>query len=162
MRSPCSWKDFKKDTGADLQRVPFQSGGEATNAVLGGHVPVGYFGIGNLLPNVREGRVKLIAVDSKERTPLYPSAPTLAEAGYTGIPIRPWWGLFAPAGTPKAALDRISAEAMRTARSGLHRAAPRFGRARAAFVTGEEFTRFLNDDRALAERLVRESGFKQP
>ena len=90
---------FKKDTGADLQRVPFQSGGEATNAVLGGHVPVGYFGIGNLLPNVREGRVKLIAVDSQERTPLYPSAPTLREAGYAGIPIRPWWGLFAPAAT---------------------------------------------------------------
>ena len=91
---------FKKDTGADLQRVPFQSGGEATNAVLGGHVPVGYFAIGNLLPNVREGRVKLIAVDSQERTPLFPSAPTLREAGYAGIPIMPWWGLFAPAATP--------------------------------------------------------------
>src|SRR5262245_1142083 len=107
---------FKRDTGADLQRVPFQSGGEATNAGLGGHVPVGYFGIGNLLPNVREGRVKLIAVDSKERPPLYPSAPTLVEAGYSGIPIRPWWGLFAPATTPKPMLDRISAEAIRVLR----------------------------------------------
>ena len=136
---------FKKDTGADLQRVPFQSGGEATNAVLGGHVPVGYFGIGNLLPNVREGRVKLIAVDSKERTPLYPSAPTLAEAGYTGIPIRPWWGLFAPAGTPKAALDRISAEAMRILRDPafIERHLVSVG-LEPAFVTGEEFTRFLN------------------
>jgi tripartite-type tricarboxylate transporter receptor subunit TctC len=154
---------FKKDTGADLQRVPFQSGGEATNAVLGGHVPVGYFGIGNLLPNVREGRVKLIAVDSKERTPLYPSAPTLAEAGYTGIPIRPWWGLFAPAGTPKAVLDRIAGEALRILRDPafIERHLVSVG-LEPAFATGEEFARFLKDDRALAERLVRESGFKQP
>jgi tripartite-type tricarboxylate transporter receptor subunit TctC len=153
---------FKKDTGADLQRVPFQSGGEATNAVLGGHVPVGYFGIGNLLPNVREGRVKLIAVDSKERTPLYPGAPTLVEAGYTGIPIRPWWGLFAPAATPKPMLDRISAEAMRVLRDPgfVERHLVSVG-LEPAFASGDEFASFLKQDRALAERLVRESGFRQ-
>ena len=153
---------FKKDTGADLQRVPFQSGGEATNAVLGGHVPVGYFGIGNLLPNVREGRVKLIAVDSQERTPLYPSAPTLREAGYTGIPIRPWWGLFAPAATPKPMLDRVSAEAMRVLRDPgfVERHLVSVG-LEPAFAAGDEFVRFLKQDRALAERLVRESGFRQ-
>jgi tripartite-type tricarboxylate transporter receptor subunit TctC len=153
---------FKKDTGADLQRVPFQSGGEATNAVLGGHVPVGYFGIGNLLPNVREGRVKLIAVDSKERTPLYPSAPTLVEAGYTGIPIRPWWGLFAPAATPKSMLDRVAAEAMRVLRDPgfVERHVVSVG-LEPAFASGDEFASFLKQDRALAERLVRESGFRQ-
>jgi tripartite-type tricarboxylate transporter receptor subunit TctC len=152
---------FKKDTGADLQRVPFQSGGEATNAVLGGHVPVGYFGIGNLLPNVREGRVKLIAVDSQERTPL-PSAPTLREAGYAGIPIRPWWGLFAPAATPKPMLDRVSGEAMRVLRDPgfVERHLVSVG-LEPAFAAGDEFVRFLKEDRALAERLVRESGFRQ-
>lgn len=153
---------FKKDTGADLQRVPFQSGGEATNAVLGGHVPVGYFGIGNLLQNVRAGRVKLLAVDSKERTPLYPSAPTLAEAGYSGIPIRPWWGLFAPAGTPKPVLDRIHAEAMRVLGDPafLERHMISVG-LEPALTTPDEFVRFLKGDRALAERLVKESGLRE-
>ena len=122
---------FKKDTGADLQRVPFQSGGEATNAVLGGHVPVGYFGIGNLLPNVREGRVKLIAVDSKERTPLYPSAPTLPKRAIRAFRSGPGGtvraGRYAESGS-RSHCRRSPAD---PARSGLHRAASRVGRARA-------------------------------
>ena len=65
---------FKKDTGADLQRVPFQSGGDATNAVLGGHVPVGYFGLGNLIAHVRDGGIKLLAVDTKADVALSGSA----------------------------------------------------------------------------------------
>jgi len=150
---------FKRDTGADLQRVPFQSGGEATSAVLGGHVPVGYFGIGNLLPHVRDGRIKMLAVDTPQRTPLYPAAPTLAEAGYKGIPIRPWWGLFAPAGTPQPIVERIHREVMRVMND------PAFRERHLISVgldpaptTQDEFVRFLKDDRALAERLVKESG----
>ena len=150
---------FKKDTGADLQRVPFQSGGEATNAVLGGHVPVGYFGIANLLEHVRVGKIKLLAVDTKKRTPLYPPAPTLAEAGYSGIPIRPWWGLFAPAGTPQAALDRIYKEARHALDDPafIQRHLVSIG-LDPAVTTPAEFVAFLKDDRALARRLVETSG----
>ena len=150
---------FKQDTGADLQRVPFQSGGEATNAVLGGHVPVGYFGIGNLLQHVREGRIKMLAVDSPKRTPLYPAAPTLAEAGYSGIPIRPWWGLFAPAGTPKPIIDRIHGEATRLMNDPAFRERHLISVGlEPATTTQQEFASFLEEDRALAERLVKASG----
>jgi tripartite-type tricarboxylate transporter receptor subunit TctC len=153
---------FKKDTGADLQRVPFQSGGEALNAVLGGHVPVGYFGLANLLQQARAGRVKVLAVDTPQRSPLYPSAPTLAEAGYTGIPIRPWWGLFAPAATPKLEVDKLQAEAQRVMRDAafVERHMTSIGLEPAA-TTPEEFARFLKEDRALAKRLVETSGFRQ-
>jgi tripartite-type tricarboxylate transporter receptor subunit TctC len=150
---------FKKDTGADMQRVPFQAGGEATSAVLSGHVPVGYFGIGNLLPHVRDGKVKMLAVDSDQRTPLYPQAPTFKEAGYAGIKIRPWWGLFAPAGTPKEIVARLNGEIARIM------AEPAFRERHLisvglepAATSGDEFTKFLKDDRALAERLVKASG----
>jgi tripartite-type tricarboxylate transporter receptor subunit TctC len=150
---------FKKDTGADLQRVPYQSGGEATSAVLSGHVPVGYFGIGNLLQHVRDGKVRMLAVDSAERTPLYPQAPTLKEAGYTGIPIRPWWGLFAPAGTPQEIVDRIQTQAAKVI------ADPAFRERHLIAVglepaveSGDRLRKFLEDDRALAERLVKASG----
>ncbi len=150
---------FKQDTGADLQRVPFQSGGEATNAVLGGHVPVGYFGIGNLLQHVRDGRIKMLAVDTPQRTPLYPSAPTLSDAGYKGIPIRPWWGLFAPAGTPQPIVDRIHGEVMRVMNDGAFRERHLISVGlEPAATTQEEFARFLKEDRALAERLVKASG----
>jgi tripartite-type tricarboxylate transporter receptor subunit TctC len=149
---------FKKDTGADLQRVPYQSGGEATSAVLSGHVPVGYFGIGNLLQHVRDGKVKMLAVDSVARTPLYPQAPTLKEAGYAGIPIRPWWGLFAPAGVPKEVVERIHAEAAKIMADAAFRERHLISVGLEPAVTSrEEFVRFLKDDRALAERLVKAS-----
>jgi tripartite-type tricarboxylate transporter receptor subunit TctC len=150
---------FKKDTGADLQRVPFQSGGEATNAVLGGHVPVGYFGLGNLIAHVRDGKVKLLAVDTKERTPLYPAAPTLGEAGYSGIPIKPWWGLFAPTGTPQAVVDRIYSEAARIISDSAFRERHLVSVGlEPAVASQEEFARFLKQDRDLAKRLVEASG----
>lgn len=150
---------FKKDTGADLQRVPYQSGGEATSAVLSGHVPVGYFGIGNLLQHVRDGKVKMLAVDSAERTPLYPQAPTLREAGYTGIPIRPWWGLFAPAGTPKEIVDRIVAETAKVVADPMFRERHLITVGlEPAVESGNALVKFLKDDRALAERLVKDSG----
>ena len=122
---------FKKDTGADLQRVPFQSGGEATNAVLGGHVPVGYFGIGNLLPNVREGRVKLIAVDSQERTPPYPSAPTLRKRAMPASRSGRGGACSRRPQRPSPCSTAFRGGDAGPARSGLRRTASGLGRARA-------------------------------
>ena len=96
---------FKQDTGADLQRVPFQSGGEATNAVLGGHVPVGYFGIGNLLQHVRAGKIKMLAVDTPQRTPLYPEG---ADAGRSGLQGHPDPALVGPVRAGRDAASRSS------------------------------------------------------
>jgi tripartite-type tricarboxylate transporter receptor subunit TctC len=56
-------EDLKRNTGADLQRVPYQAGGQAVSAIIAGQVPVGFLGIGNVLPQVQEGQVKLLAVD---------------------------------------------------------------------------------------------------
>ena len=122
---------------------------------------VGYFGIGNLLPQVQEGIVKLLAVDGERRSELYPSAPTLKEAGFPGVSWSPWYGLFAPAGTPQAAIDRIYSEGSAIAHD------PEFTKlhliARGpepAFLPGNEFQEFLKGGILTAGRLVESAGLK--
>lgn len=152
---------FKKATGADMQRIPYAGGNDAALAVISGQAPVGFFGIGNLLPQVLDGKVKLLAVDAAERTPLYPSAPTLAEAGYTGQTLRPWWGLFGPGGTPRPIVDKVHAELVRILgdRSFVEKNLVQRG-LRPAPMAYDDFLRFLKDDRALSARLVAEAGLR--
>jgi tripartite-type tricarboxylate transporter receptor subunit TctC len=122
---------------------------------------VGYFGIGNLLPQVQEGVVKLLAVDGERRSALYPSAPTLKEAGFPGVSWSPWYGLFAPTGTPQAAIDRIYREISQIADD------PEFTKLHVvarglepAPLSGGEFLEFLKNDVITAGRLVESAGLK--
>ena len=154
-------EDFKRTTGADMRRVPYTSGGQATSDLLSGHVPVGYFAIGNILQNVETGQIKVLAVDGARRSALLPQAPTLKEAGYADAPIRAWFGLFAPAGTPKPILDRIYKEVIEiTADKGFVERHMVSRGLEPAIIPTEEFQAFLAKDRADAERLVKSSGFK--
>ena len=108
---------FKKDTGANFTMVPYRGGGDAVNAVLGGDVPVGFFGMGNSIGNLTSGKLKALAVDSPQRSPLLPNVPTFAEAGYTGVLNRAWFGMFAPADTPKPIVAKLHAEITRIAKA---------------------------------------------
>ena len=101
---------FKKDTGAKFNLVPYRGGGDAVNAVLSGEAPVGFFGMGNSIPNLTSGKLKALAVDSPQRSPLLPNVPTFAEEGYTGVLNRAWFGIFVPAGTPRDVVERLHGE----------------------------------------------------
>jgi len=101
---------LKKDKGADWVRVPFRGGGEATTAVLSGTTPIALIGIGNVMPHIKAGKMTALALGNNIRTPQLPNVPPLADTGYKGEPSRSWYGLFAPAGTPKAIVDKINAE----------------------------------------------------
>jgi tripartite-type tricarboxylate transporter receptor subunit TctC len=94
-------------------RVPFKGGGEATNALLSGSTPIGLYGLGNVMGQVRAGKLTPLALVNNIRTPLLPNVPTLADTGYKGPPSQTWYGLFAPPGTPKAIVDKINAEVHR-------------------------------------------------
>ena len=106
-------ESLKRDKGADWVRVPFKGGGEATNALLSGTTPIGLYGLGNVMGHIRAGKLTPLALVNNLRTPLLPNVPTLADTGYKGAPSQTWYGLFAPAGTPKAVVDRINAEVRR-------------------------------------------------
>ena len=104
---------LKNEKGADWVRVPFKGGGEATNAILGGSTPIGLLGLGNVISNIRAGKMTALALVNNIRTPQLPKVPTLADLGYKGAPSQTWYGLFAPAGTPQPIINKLNAEVRR-------------------------------------------------
>ena len=91
-------------------RVPFRGGGEAVTAILSGTTPIGLFGLGNIISQIKANKMTALALVNNIRTPLLPDVPTLADLGYKGAPSETWYGLFAPPGTPKAIVDKLNAE----------------------------------------------------
>ncbi len=152
---------WKQSSGADLVRVPFRGGGEAVNGVLSGATPVAFFGLANWTQQIRAGTVRPLAVDGEARSPVIPDVPTLRELGYRGPITRVYFGLVAPAGTPKPIIHKLRDEIARIGGE------PEFRRKRLieaglepVFNTPEEFARFLEDNRTAAERIVKESGLE--
>jgi tripartite-type tricarboxylate transporter receptor subunit TctC len=103
-------RNFNLETGARFQIIPYKSGNEVANALLTNTVQVGNLGIGNLVPHVRAGKFKIISVDSLQRSPLFGDVPTLKELQLDHLRIKPWYGFFAPAGTPGAIVKRLRDE----------------------------------------------------
>ena len=101
---------LKKERGADWVRVPFKGGGEAVNAILSGFTPIGLFGEGNVIGQIRAGTMTPLVMLNNIHSPNFPQVPTLKETGYNGPPSRGWYGLFAPAGTPRPIVDRLAKE----------------------------------------------------
>jgi tripartite-type tricarboxylate transporter receptor subunit TctC len=100
---------FFRAAGVKLQGVPYKGGGQAVVDLVSGQVPVGVLGSAPVMPQVGAGRIRLLAVTSKERSKSLPNVPTLAESGYPGIDITQWFGALVPAGTPKEIVARLSA-----------------------------------------------------
>ena len=100
---------FKSSTGTDLVGVPYKSGGEALTAVLGQQVHCTFEAISILLPQIRDGKVRALAVTSRTRTPLAPDIPTMIEAGVPDYEVSTFYGVVAPAGTPREIVAKLNA-----------------------------------------------------
>jgi tripartite-type tricarboxylate transporter receptor subunit TctC len=101
---------FRRLAGVEVTPVPFKGGGEAQQGILGGQVPFMFSTTIGILPRVRSGQLRGLAVSSAKRIAAAPELPTVAESGLPGFDVVAWFGIFAPAGTPKAIVDRLSAE----------------------------------------------------
>src|SRR3954467_13697770 len=108
-RSLASWRTSSGDTGADIVRVPFRGGSDLVNAMLAGSTQVGLFGLSNMLSQLQAGLLTLVAVNSKERSPLFPDVPTFVELGRGDYPPS-WFGLFAPNETPNVIVHKLGDE----------------------------------------------------
>lgn len=106
---------LKQVTGADVRHVPFKGSAPAITAVVGGHVSVSVDTLTVLAPQIKAGKVKGLAIASKQRSPALPDVPTVAEAGFPGFEVLSWFGLAAPAGTPPEIIERLNAEVRRVA-----------------------------------------------
>ena len=100
---------FMARSGAKLTGVPFRSGGEAVTAVLSGTVEMTFESITILLPLIRDGKVRALAITSGKRTPLAPDLPTMMEAGVPNYEVTTFNGIAAPAGTPANIVGMLSA-----------------------------------------------------
>lgn len=150
---------LKKTQGADWVRVPFKGGGEAVNAILSGSTPIGLFGEGNVIGQLKAGTMTELVMMNNIHSPNFPKTPTLEEIGYHGPPSRGWYGLFAPMGTPRPIVDRIAKEVAAIV------AEPDFAQKQlkdrslvGATDTPDDFARQIAADRKVAEQVVKDAG----
>lgn len=94
-------------TSVKLEHVPYKGNGPALTDLIGGQIQVMLATIPAVVPYINSGKLRAIATSGKRRSPALPNLPTLAEAGVTGFDYEPWYGLFAPAGTPPAILQKM-------------------------------------------------------
>lgn len=102
---------FNSQAGVKMQHVPYRGAAPAMSDVLGGQVPLTFDNIVTTLPLVKGGKLRALAVTTKTRSRAAPDIPTVAESGLPGYDATAWFGLFAPAGTPAAVIQKLSATA---------------------------------------------------
>ena len=101
---------FNRMAGVKMVSVNYKGGGPAVTDLLGGHVQVYFATIPSVLQHVDAGKLRALAVTSTSRLPELPNVPTVAESGLPGFDVTAWFGLFAPAGTPKPIVGRLNRE----------------------------------------------------
>ena len=101
---------FKNVTGADMTHVPYKGSGPAVADLVGGRVQVMFDAAPSLITHVRSGKLRVLAAASAQRNRLLPEVPTFAELGHPKVAVSLWYGLLAPAGTPRSAISKLNSE----------------------------------------------------
>jgi tripartite-type tricarboxylate transporter receptor subunit TctC len=144
----------------DIVQVPYKGDAPLTVDLLGGRLQMAFATPGSALPQVKEGKLRVLAAMFPNRSPLLPDVPTAAEAGLGKLSITPWGGVFGPARTPKEAVDRLARELAVV----LKRPEVREALGKIAFdarsSTPEELAAFLKDQIEVWRRTAQEVGIK--
>ena len=149
---------FRRTAGIDISAIPYKGGGQAVIDVVAGHVPIFFGAVPVVMSHVREGRFKALAVTTAKRAAAMPEVPTIAEAGYPGYEVNNWYGLVAPAGTPRTVIDRVARET--TAVVGSREVAKRLGDLghEAVTSTPDQFGAYIRSEITRWARIVKETG----
>jgi len=153
---------FKSMAGVDLLHVPYKGTGQAVTDLLAGHVNLMFAPAQTVMPYVREGRLRALALTGSRRSETLPDLPTVAESGLPGYEAVGWFGLLAPAATPQATVAKISADANRVLAEREVREKMLGLGADPSGDTPEEFARFIRDDQAKWSKLMKEAGIAAP
>jgi tripartite-type tricarboxylate transporter receptor subunit TctC len=152
---------FQRTAGVEMVHVPFKGGGPAVQSVLAGDTQVSFATPPSVLPLVQAGRLRALAVTSRNPTPLVPGVPGMADAGLPDYEISFWYGFFVPAGTPAEVTRRLyaaTAEALRA--PNVAPTLAREGTEVSGSASPQDFAAFIAQDAGLWARLVKESGAK--
>jgi tripartite-type tricarboxylate transporter receptor subunit TctC len=151
---------FQATAGISMSHVPYRGGGPAITDVIGGQLQMVAVNALEALPHVKSGRLRVLAVLSPTRAATLPDVPTLAESGFPGFEASVWYGLVAPAATPKAVVVRLHAEVQKALQT------PEV-RERMAAVGGvvlpgssEQFAALIRSDRLRYAKVVRDANIK--
>jgi len=149
---------LKSMAGIDLLHVPYKGTGQAVTDLVAGHLDLMFAPAQTVMPYVRESRLKALAITGSKRSETLPDLPTVAESGLPGYEAVGWFGLLAPAATPKATVAKLSADANRVlAMRDVREKMLGLG-AEPAGNTPEEFASFVRGDQAKWSRLMKEAG----
>jgi tripartite-type tricarboxylate transporter receptor subunit TctC len=151
---------FKAMTGTDIVHVPHKASGDARTAVLGGHVEMMLDAITTTAPNVQGGQVRALGTTGKARSALLPEVPTVAEAGVPGYEATIWLGFMAPAGTPKAIVDKLNAEIAQVVSTPATKAAWARQGAAPLVMSPAEFDAYLRADIDKWAKVIQKAGIK--
>lgn len=149
---------FAGEAGVKMTHVPYRGSAPATQDLLGGHVNLAFNPMPSALGAVPTGKVRPLAVTSAKRSPLMPDVPTLDELGLKGFDVVSWYGVCAPAGTPKDVLQKLNLEINRATASPLVQERLRVLGTVARNATIEEFQALMRKDADRWSRVIRENG----
>jgi tripartite-type tricarboxylate transporter receptor subunit TctC len=151
---------FQAHAGIRFTHVPYKGAGPAISDVVAGQVPLTFTSMATAAPHVKSGRLRVLGVTSAQRLLQFPEVPTFEEAGIPGMTLEHWWGVMAPARTPRPVIDKLHDEIVRALQSEEVR-----GRFAALAVeprstTPEQFRALLESDLARWAKVVRDAGIK--
>lgn len=151
---------FARSQGLDMAHVPYKGAAPLVTDLLGGQVSSSWIDVSTATQHIASGKLKPLVVTGPRRAPMLPSVPTMAERGFSGYEPLGWVGMFAPAGTPRPLIDRISQDVMRVVR--LPDVTARLNEQTLVPVgdTPESFANTLRQDMALWAKIVAEAGVK--
>jgi tripartite-type tricarboxylate transporter receptor subunit TctC len=151
---------FARAAGISLLHVPYRGGAPAITDTIGGQLPLVAVNALEVLPHVKSGKLKVLAVLSANRTAIFPDVPTIAESGFPGFEASVWYGLVAPAATPKPIIARLHAEVQKALQT--QEVRERMTAVGGEVIPGnaEQFAALLHSERLRYEKLVREANIK--
>ena len=151
---------LKLESGIEVVHVPYRGAAPAVNDLLGGHIGMIVLDVAVLLPHIRTGAIKVLAVTSATRSDALPDVPTTAEAGFKTVLSDNWYGLIAPAGLPAEVADKLRKSAISALRSDELKKQFETQQAVPSPTTSEEFVAFVEAERAKWEPVVTAVGIR--
>jgi tripartite-type tricarboxylate transporter receptor subunit TctC len=147
-------------TGIDLTHIPYRGTGPQMIDLLAGRTETASAGAPALMPYIKEGKVRAIAIGMPKRIPALPDVATVAEQGYEGFETSQWYGIIAPAGVPKSVIEKLNYAANQALKT--RQVNERFSQDNAIFGPGsaEEFGRFIREEQIRWEQVVKKSNLK--
>ena len=146
---------FKIAAGIDIMHIPYKGSSPAAAAVLAGDTQMVFGGVVSSLPFVKTGKLRALAVTSPKRIDAAPDVPTMTELGYPGVVASSWYGLFAPAGTPPAIIERLNKEMVALGKNPEHRAQLEKQGQEAVYSTPEELASYVKAESAKWGRVIK-------